>query len=123
MNKTDGTDISELIAGLDAHLTDEHVLSTVGQYLNAIEHKLEYDGETIVFAPDIEVRLLDKSLVVDRAWKSGAYLTARVVFDPVCDGGLYTGLSRGGTLKILFDLAGEMVDDVYSRANVIGDDD
>lgn len=109
--------IEELIAAFDRHLTDEHVRAAVQQYLTAIDYQTEYDGETIVFARDVAIYILDKALVVDR--RDGSYLAARVVFDPTFSEGVYTGLSHGGTLKILFDLAGAYTDEVYSRSNVI----
>jgi len=109
--------IEELISALDRHLTDEHVLAAVQQYLTAIDHQTDYDGQTIVFASDVNVHILDKTLVVDR--RDGSYLTARVAFDPVLRDGQYTGLSHGGTLKIMFNLAGEYTDEVYARSNVI----
>jgi hypothetical protein len=112
--------IDELISGLDAQLTDERVLEAVQEFLTAIGHRLQYDSETIVFASDVKVHVVDKSLVIDRAKRNGAYMSARAVFDPLpAEHGNYSGLSRGGTLKIIFNLAGEYIDDVYSRANVV----
>ena len=112
--------IKSLISGLDAHLTDERVLEAVQEFLRAVEYRVEYDSEIIVFRPDVKVHLLDKALVIDRSWRDGAYMTARAVFDPLPDElGRYSVVSRGGTLKIIFDLAGNHVDEVYSRNNVL----
>ena len=109
--------IEELISAFDLQLTDAHVLAAVQQYLTAIVYQTAYDGETIAFARDVKVHVLDKALVVNR--RDGSHVTARVVFDPVFSDGHYTGLSHGGILKIVFDLAGEYTDEVYSRSNVI----
>lgn len=109
--------IEDLISALERQLTDAHVLAAVQQYLTAIDYQTEHDGELVVFAPDVEVQILDKRLVLDR--RDGAYLSARVAFDPVLRDGQYSGLSHGGTLKILFDLAGEYLDEVYARGNVV----
>lgn len=114
--------IEQLISGLDAHLTDEHVLAAVQEFLTAIEYQLEYDGETIVFSPDMKIHILSKSLVLERGRRDDAYLTARAVFDPLDDDGKVSVISYGGTLKIIFNLAGEYIDEVYSRDSVVARD-
>ena len=53
----------ELVSALDLQLTDAHVLAAV--------YQTNYDAETIVFARDVEIHLLDKALVVDR--RDGSY--------------------------------------------------
>lgn len=113
--------LPQLIAGIHDHLPDARVLAAVDEFFAACDRQIRYDDQLVVLAPDVTVHIRDKALVVDRSKRGGAYFTARVVLDPILEDGRHTGLSRNGTLKIIFDLAGAYVDDVYSRDDVIDD--
>lgn len=80
-------DWKPIIAALHEGLPDARVHEAVRQFM---AEELDYDGERVRFSPDAVVLIEQKALVIDPNHQDGAFLSARVVLDPVFANGQYS---------------------------------
>jgi hypothetical protein len=102
---------------IEAGLSDQRVSDAVREFIDGCGGALDYDGLQVRFSKDAPFYIEPKALVIDR--REGAFLSARVALEPILEAGQFTGLTRGGTIRFRFSLAGEYLDEVYSRDSVV----
>lgn len=108
-------DWTQVMTELDAHLSDEKVRRDVMEFFKEVGHRLEFDGEEVVFPQETHVHVMEKMLVRNPEIRGGGYFLVKSVLNPTFEDGKYTGRSHSGTLKIMYDLEGRWLDEFYSR--------
>ncbi|MCP3143636.1 hypothetical protein [Pyxidicoccus xibeiensis] len=108
-------DWTHVMAELDAHLSDEKIGRDVETFFEEVGRRLELDDGEVSFPPETLVHVEERMLVRNPEVRGGGYLLVKAVLKPLFEDGKYTGRSRLGTLKIMYDFEGRWLDEFYSR--------
>ena len=101
----------ETLGRLDAVLPDGRIVAEVIAFLREGTDAVP-SGELYAFEEQIYIQ--EKILVSNKELKGGVALYAKFGLGPQFAQGRYTGISRGGTLKVMYSAEGNWVDEFYA---------